>query len=97
MASSTFGEALGVTIRNYVNDTPANLKLIDAYLAYCVATGLLQVLYATLVGTHPYNAFVAGFGSAVGSFVLAANLRIKLNPKNAGQFLGRPEGAFAEF
>ena len=98
-------------------------------MAYCVVTGLLQVIYASLVGTHPYNAFIAGFGSAVGSFVFAgkpsflhfvahiyiyiyriqsdinwfvamfdvANLRIKMNPENKGQFVGTTEGAFSEF
>ncbi|KAI8324058.1 dolichyl-diphosphooligosaccharide--protein glycosyltransferase subunit DAD1 [Martensiomyces pterosporus] len=84
-------------VRDYVDETPQRLKVIDAYMAFCVATGLVQFAYCVLVGTFPYNAFLAGFGSAVACFVFAASLRIKTNPKNAAQFSGSPESAFAEF
>ncbi|KAJ2558540.1 oligosaccharyltransferase complex subunit epsilon [Coemansia sp. RSA 1933] len=84
--------------RSYTEETPQRLKVIDTYMVFCVLVGIVQFVYCALVSTFPYNAFLAGFGSAVACFVFAANLRIKTNPKNASQFSGSsPEGAFAEF
>ncbi|KAJ2608111.1 Dolichyl-diphosphooligosaccharide-protein glycosyltransferase subunit dad1 [Coemansia sp. RSA 1365] len=83
--------------RDYAATTPQRLKVIDTYMAFCVAVGLIQFVYCVLVGTFPYNAFLAGFGSAIACFVFAANLRIKTNPSNLRQFESSPEGAFAEF
>ncbi|OZJ07043.1 hypothetical protein BZG36_00098 [Bifiguratus adelaidae] len=62
--------------------TPFQLQLVDAYLVYIMVTGIIQFLYLMVVGTYPYNAFLAGFISTVGSFVLAANLRIQANPQH---------------
>jgi oligosaccharyltransferase complex subunit epsilon len=52
--------------------------LIDAYLVYIVVTGVMQFAYCCLVGTFPFNAFLAGFISCIGSFVLAACLRLQV-------------------
>ncbi|KAJ2161349.1 Dolichyl-diphosphooligosaccharide-protein glycosyltransferase subunit dad1 [Coemansia sp. RSA 552] len=94
---ATAREILGKLTRDYTASTPLRLRVIDAYMVFCMAVGLLQFVYCVLAGSFPYNAFLAGFGSAAACFVFAANLRIKTNPKNAGQFAGSPEGAFAEF
>lgn len=51
--------------------TPTRLKLVDVYLAYVMLTGIMQFLYCCLVGTFPFNSFLSGFISCVGSFVLA--------------------------
>ncbi|KAJ2217702.1 Dolichyl-diphosphooligosaccharide-protein glycosyltransferase subunit dad1 [Coemansia sp. RSA 487] len=83
--------------RSYTEKTPQRLKVIDTYMVFCVMVGIVQFAYCALVSTFPYNAFLAGFGSAVACFVFAANLRIKTNPKNSSQFSGSSEGAFAEF
>lgn len=58
-------------ISGYKKDTPGSLKLIDVYLVYILITGILQFVYMVLAGTFPYNAFLGGFISTVGSFVLA--------------------------
>ncbi|CAG8567239.1 5042_t:CDS:2 [Ambispora gerdemannii] len=89
-------------LKSYNKETPQNLKLIDAYLAFILVSGILQFVYVLLAGTYPYNAFLAGFISTVGQFVLAVNdkcvyessiiqykiagLRIQANSKNAGEF-----------
>ncbi|KAI9505010.1 hypothetical protein BX070DRAFT_189113 [Coemansia spiralis] len=83
--------------RDYMAQTPQRLKVVDTYMVFCVLVGLVQFTYCALAGTFPYNAFLAGFGSAVACFVFAANLRMKTNPKNSAQFSGSSEGAFAEF
>lgn len=56
---------------DYVKTTPAKLKLVDAYLVYILLTGVIQFVYCCLVGTFPFNSFLSGFISCVGSFVLA--------------------------
>ncbi|KAI8138318.1 DAD/Ost2 [Fennellomyces sp. T-0311] len=82
----------------YQKDTPGSLKLIDVYLAYIMITGIAQFVYMVLAGTFPYNAFLAGFISTVGSFVLAVNLRIQTNSENKSTFSSiSPERAFADF
>lgn len=55
----------------YMQNTPKKLKIIDAYLFYILLTGVFQFLYCALVGTFPFNSFLSGFISSVGSFVLA--------------------------
>ncbi|KAJ2726716.1 oligosaccharyltransferase complex subunit epsilon [Coemansia sp. Benny D115] len=97
-ASTAFSDIVSSLVRDYTTRTPQRLKVIDTYMVFCVAVGILQFLYCATAGTFPYNAFLAGFGSAVACFVFAANLRMKTNPKNRAQFPATsPEGAFAEF
>lgn len=60
----------------YTKDTPVSLKMIDIYLVYIMLSGILQFVYMLMAGTYPYNAFLAGFISTVGSFVLAGTYRI---------------------
>lgn len=55
----------------YKRDTPTNLKIVDIYLAYIMLSGIFQFIYMLAAGTFPYNAFLSGFISTVGSFVLA--------------------------
>lgn len=57
----------------YLSTTPQRLKLLDAYLLYILLTGALQFGYCLLVGTFPFNSFLSGFISCVGSFILAGN------------------------
>jgi len=45
-------------------------KIVDLFLAFIVATGVLQFLYCALVGTFPFNSFLSGFFSCVGMFAL---------------------------
>lgn len=67
-------EAIGIVRRlwdEYVSRTPNKLKIIDAYLVYVMLTGVVQFGYCALVGTFPFNSFLSGFISCVGSFILA--------------------------
>ncbi|ROL52094.1 Dolichyl-diphosphooligosaccharide--protein glycosyltransferase subunit DAD1 [Anabarilius grahami] len=85
-------------LEEYASSTPNKLKVVDAYLLYIMMTGALQFLYCLLVGTFPFNSFLSGFISCVGSFILAVCLRIQINPQNKGEFLSiSPERAFADF
>lgn len=64
-------DVLSKLYSDYGKTTPQRLKLVDAYLFYIMLTGVIQFVYCCLVGTFPFNSFLAGFISCVGSFVLA--------------------------
>ena len=70
MSGDSIASVLKDLWRRYHEDTPQRLKLIDAYLAYVMMTGIVQFVYCCLVGTFPFNSFLSGFISTVGCFVL---------------------------
>ena len=70
MSSDNLFSVLRKLWQEYQAKTPQRLKLVDVYLAYIMATGIIQFLYCLLVGTFPFNSFLSGFISCVGSFVL---------------------------
>merc|ERR1712193_380654 len=84
---------------NEYNDlTPQRLKIVDSFLLYVMVTGIFQFIYCCLVGTFPFNSFLSGFISCVGTFVLGVCLRVQTNPRNRSEFKGiSPERAFADF
>ncbi|CAE6509923.1 unnamed protein product [Rhizoctonia solani] len=85
-------------LKAYQNDTPERLKLIDAFLVFIMISGIIQFLYCVLVTNYPFNAFLSGFGSTIGQFVLTASLRSQVNPENRTHFKDvSPERAFADF
>ncbi|KAI5073405.1 hypothetical protein GOP47_0011418 [Adiantum capillus-veneris] len=97
--ASTAGEvrALLSSLRSAYAATPTKLKIIDLYVAYAICTALIQVIYMAIVGSFPFNAFLSGFLSSVGTAVLAVCLRMQVNPKNK-EFKELPlERAFADF
>lgn len=69
-------------LEEYLSSTPQRLKLLDAYLLYILLTGALQFGYCLLVGTFPFNSFLSGFISCVGSFILAGNDSIRSRSNN---------------
>jgi len=83
---------------HYLKTTPQRTKLIDAFMAFLVVVGALQFLYCILAGNYPFNAFLAGFGSTVGQFVLTASLRMQTTEANKSDFPAiSPERAFADY
>lgn len=48
---------------------------VHVYLLAVFLTGVIQFIYVILVGTFPFNSFLAGFLSCVTSFVLGINLK----------------------
>ncbi|KAF3919767.1 hypothetical protein ABW20_dc0108425 [Dactylellina cionopaga] len=82
----------------YRTNTPQRTKLIDVFMVFLVAVGIVQFVYCVLAGNYPFNAFLAGFAATVGQFVLTASLRIQSNPVNKTEFSSvSPERAFADF
>ncbi|KDR83512.1 hypothetical protein GALMADRAFT_54283 [Galerina marginata CBS 339.88] len=82
----------------YNDGTSDRLKFIDSFLFFLMLSGVVQFAYCVLVSNFPYNAFLAGFSSTVGQFVLTASLRSQVNPDNKNEFKEvSPERAFADF
>ncbi|CAL4924659.1 unnamed protein product [Urochloa decumbens] len=77
--------------------TPTNLKIIDLYVICAVAAALIQVAYMGLVGSFPFNSFLSGVLSCIGTAVLAVCLRIQVNKDNKEFKDLPPERAFADF
>ncbi|KAF8911317.1 defender against cell death 1 [Mucidula mucida] len=84
--------------KSYNEQTSDRLRFIDAFLVFLMLTGVVQFVYCVLVTNFPFNAFLAGFSSTVGQFVLTASLRAQVNPENKNEFKEvSPERAFADF
>ncbi|KAF9008850.1 oligosaccharyl transferase epsilon subunit [Cyathus striatus] len=82
----------------YNDQTSDRLKFVDAFLFFLILSGVIQFVYCILVTNFPFNAFLAGFSSTVGQFVLTASLRAQVNPENKHEFKDvSPERAFADF
>merc|ERR1712025_56967 len=97
-AASNLITVLTKLYKEYNDLTPQKLKIIDSFLLYVMVTGIFQFLYCCLVGTFPFNSFLSGFISCVGTFVLGVCLRVQTNPRNQSEFRGiSPERAFADF
>ncbi|KAF5774639.1 putative dolichyl-diphosphooligosaccharide--protein glycotransferase [Helianthus annuus] len=89
--------ALFHSLRSAYSATPTNLKIIDLYVVFAVFTALIQVVYMAIVGSFPFNSFLSGVLSCVGTAVLAVCLRIQVNKENKEFKDLPPERAFADF
>lgn len=69
-AAGSVGSVVRRFLAEYGSGTSSRLKVLDAYLLYVMLTGALQFGYCLGVGTFPFNSFLSGFISAVGSFIL---------------------------
>lgn len=71
----------------YTKDTTKKVRILDLYLAAVLLTGIVQFVYCALVGTFPFNSFLAGFISTVGMFVLTG-ARARASPRRRGRGRG---------
>lgn len=71
-----FGKIVSEFLGSYKTNTPSLLKVIDVYLAFVLFTGVIQFVYCALVGTFPFNSFLSGFISCVGTFILTGTFFI---------------------
>ncbi|KAF9520379.1 hypothetical protein BS47DRAFT_1370494 [Hydnum rufescens UP504] len=77
---------------SYYDETPSRLKVIDSFLIFIMASGIIQFAYCVLITTYPYNAFLSG------PVRPHCSLRSQVNPTNREQFKGiSPQRAFADF
>lgn len=97
--------AVNATYNDYIKTLTPRLKLIDTFLVFLVALGVLQFVYVLLVGNFPFNAFLGGFISCVGQFVLTVSLRLqygasetkKTKADSSDELPVSPERAFGDY
>ncbi len=83
-AQVPLADAVAGIFKSYAKTTPSLHKLLDIFLAFVMATGVIQALYMVVEGSqYPYNAFLASFGTSVGMFVLTAGLRVHIGDKDS--------------
>ncbi|URE19747.1 abhydrolase domain-containing protein [Musa troglodytarum] len=99
MAKSNTNDAkvLIRSLRSAYAATPISLKIIDLYVVYAITSAVIQVVYMGIVGSFPFNSFLSGVLSCVGTAVLAVCLRIQVNKENKEFKDLPPERAFADF
>ncbi|XP_055819771.1 dolichyl-diphosphooligosaccharide--protein glycosyltransferase subunit DAD1-like [Solanum dulcamara] len=90
-------EALLHSLCSAYNATPTNLKIIDVYVLFALFTAVIQVVYMAIVGSFPFNSFLSGILSCIGTAVLAVCLRIQVNKENKEFKDLPPERAYADF
>ena len=71
--SASIGEIYS-TFKESYGKTPKRLRLLDIFIVWAFLSGVIQFVYVCQVGTYPFNAFLAGFLSTVGTFVLLGEL-----------------------
>lgn len=93
-----FYTSITKSVDSYFKTLTPKLKLIDIFLSFLVIVALIQFVFAILVGNFPFNAFLGGFISTVGQFVLTVSLRLQSVPQNQ-QFFKKitPERYVYEF
>ncbi|CED84898.1 Defender against cell death protein/oligosaccharyltransferase, epsilon subunit [Phaffia rhodozyma] len=76
--SSALSSSVNTLVQSYKRTTPSKVKLIDCFLLFFLLSGVAQFAYCVGVTSFPYNAFLGGFASAAGQFVLLAGLRAQI-------------------
>ncbi|GMG20503.1 unnamed protein product [Ambrosiozyma monospora] len=92
--------SIQVSYESYLRELQSNqkLRLIDTFLAFLVALGILQFVYCVIIGNFPFNAFLGGFIATVGQFVLTVSLRLQGARENQTLFSQiSPERAFGDY
>ena len=56
----------------YTKETTTQVKMLDAFIGFSALAAIIQAVYCFLVGTYPFNAFLAGFIASLGSCVLSS-------------------------
>lgn len=60
-SESSASNALQQLAAAYLDSTPAQLKLIDAFMAFFVVSGVSLFAYCLLISNFPFNAFLASY------------------------------------
>jgi oligosaccharyltransferase complex subunit epsilon len=74
--------------------SPIRTQVLDIYIGAALLTIVLQFAYASLVGTFPFNSFLAGVFCCAGSAVLTLCLRLQIS---SGQLDMPVDRAFVEY
>ncbi|CCH43868.1 Dolichyl-diphosphooligosaccharide-protein glycosyltransferase subunit [Wickerhamomyces ciferrii] len=97
-AIGDFTNSIEKSINSYFENLTPRLKLIDIFLTFLVLVASVQFIFVILVGNFPFNAFLGGFISTVGQFVLTVSLRLQSVSQNKDFFKKiTPERALGDY
>lgn len=65
-------------IAKYRAETPERVKLLDLFALFLFVVGITQLGYCLLVGSFPFNSFLAGFIAAMGTCSLTVCFRTQI-------------------
>ncbi len=83
--------------KDYLSNQSKKTKMIDAWCLYCLATCAVQSTYMILVGSYPFNSFLAGLFCHIAMFGFGMSLRLQITA-STGEFKSiSPERALADF
>ena len=95
-SSPSVFEIIDAIKANYSRETNSRIRLIDLLIFSLGILSLIQVAYVVVgQSSFPFNSFLSGLLSSLGSLILTVALRIQLTNKNL--FDVKPERAFADF
>ena len=80
-----FKEIVLAGYEQYKKKSSNEVQIIDLFLVYALLSGILQIIYAIIMGSFPFNSFISGLVSSVGLFIFTVCLRLQItNPKTFG-------------
>lgn len=95
-SSPSIFEVIESVKSNYARETNTRIRLIDVLIGSLAVLAFAQIAYVVVARTSfPFNSFLSGLLSSVGSLVLTVALRIQIT--NRKVFDIKPERAFADF
>ena len=62
----------------YIKETSTQIKYLDSFIIFSACIAILQAAYCFLVGTYPFNAFLAGFYGSIGACVISGTMSLFL-------------------
>lgn len=68
-SSGSLGETLAQVQSRYMEITPTKIRVLDSVLALCLFYAAVIGMYCAVVGTFPFNSFLAAFIACAGYFV----------------------------
>lgn len=95
--ASEFVNSLEESYKHYRSSLTAKTMLIDSFLVFLVLVAAYQFVFAVVFGSFPFNAFLGGFISTVGQFVLTVSLRLQSNEQNKEKFTVSKERAIGDY
>jgi hypothetical protein len=73
---ATAKQAVSMAKTRYFQETPLKMQLLDNLIMLSVVTFIIQVVYGVLFNRDPFNSFIAGVFCSLGTFAMAASLRV---------------------
>ncbi len=73
-------------VKDYKKSVNMKIKMIDAWCVYCIVTCFVQILYRMMVGTYPFNSFLAGVFCHIAMAALGVSLRYTITNNNEKDF-----------